>query len=172
MPVCSCRFDRNSLLSTSLVCIRVYIYIYDKQSGIRCQADATKQQTVLVVGAGWGGLGAAWHLSQQQDQFKVTLIDAAPKVGGLIRDGFTTKNGRPCEAGQHGFWDEYLNIFSLVEHELKLTDVFTDYAPQGQVCYVFAQTVAKQVYQGDSEGGGEVGKLVARLCCGNVGLFC
>jgi len=101
---------------------------------LRCQVDAENQktkQTVLVVGAGWGGLGAAWHLSQQ-DKFKVTLIDAAPKVGGLIRDGFTTKNGRPCEAGQHGFWDEYLNIFSLVENDLKLKDVFTDYALQGQ----------------------------------------
>ena len=86
---------------------------------------------MLVVGAGWGGLGAAWHLAQQEN-IKVTLIDAAPKVGGLIRDGFTTKNGKPCEAGMHGFWDEYKNIFRLVEDELMLRDVFTDYALQGQ----------------------------------------
>jgi uncharacterized protein with NAD-binding domain and iron-sulfur cluster len=94
-------------------------------------ADDSSVKKVIVVGAGWGGLGAAYHLAKDKN-FKVTLIDAAPKVGGLIRDGFTTKNGRPCEAGIHGFWDEYKNIFSLVD-ELKLSeDPFTGYGKQGQ----------------------------------------
>jgi uncharacterized protein with NAD-binding domain and iron-sulfur cluster len=40
--------------------------------------------------------------------------------------------GKPCEAGIHGFWDEYKNIFNLVD-ELKLSeDPFTGYALQGQ----------------------------------------
>ena len=98
---------------------------------IESGSHAPHHRRVLVVGAGWGGLGAAWHLCQQEG-VKVTLIDAAPKVGGLIRDGFATKNGKPCEAGMHGFWDEYHNIFKLVDEELQLKDVFTDYALQGQ----------------------------------------
>ena len=98
----------------------------------RCAvAEAEAKKKVLVVGAGWGGLGAAWHLSKRDD-VHVTLIDAAPRVGGLIRDGFQTQNGRPAEAGMHGFWDEYKNIFHLVDQELELEDVFTDYALQGQ----------------------------------------
>ena len=44
---------------------------------------------VAVVGAGWGGLSAAHHLSKQPG-VEVILLDAAPRVGGLIRDGFTT----------------------------------------------------------------------------------
>ena len=97
----------------------------------KCSSDTATVKKVVVVGAGWGGLGAAYHISKQHN-FEVTLIDAAPKVGGLIRDGFTTKNGKPCEAGIHGFWDEYKNIFSLVE-ELKLSESpFTGYAEQGQ----------------------------------------
>jgi len=101
---------------------------------LRCAAgdeENAKKKSVLVVGAGWGGLGVAWHLSKRDD-VAVTLVDAAPKVGGLIRDGFQTKQGRPCEAGMHGFWDEYKNIFNLVDNELGLEDVFTDYALQGQ----------------------------------------
>ena len=40
-----------------------------------------------------------------------------PRVGGLVRDGFTTINGTTAkaEAGQHGFWDNYHNIFQLLE---------------------------------------------------------
>ena len=64
---------------------------------------------------------------------EVVLIDAAPRVGGLIRDGFTTPNGRRAEAGQHGFWAEYHNIFALVkELGLGADDLFTQYAEQGQ----------------------------------------
>eukprot|EP00976_Prorocentrum_cordatum_P005727 114230-Prorocentrum_minimum.AAC.1 len=35
------------------------------------------------------------------------------------------------EAGMHGFWDQYVNVFDLVEKELQL-DPFTGYAEQGQ----------------------------------------
>jgi len=87
---------------------------------------------VAVVGAGWGGLSCAHHLSKCSD-IEVTLIDAAPRVGGLIRDGFTTPAGRKAEAGQHGFWAEYHNIFALVDElGLNADDIFTQYAEQGQ----------------------------------------
>jgi len=98
------------------------------------QATAAKPKKVVIVGAGWGGLGAAHHLSKEPD-VEVTVVDAAPRPGGLVSDGFKTPGGRRAEAGIHGFWDEYDNIFKLVHEELDLKgdrDPFTDYADQGQ----------------------------------------
>ena len=69
-------------------------------------------------------------------------------MGGLVRDGFSTiynnKNNNTtnnkyfnAEAGQHGFWDNYHNIFSLLENDLQskiqsVNDVLTGYDEQGQ----------------------------------------
>ena len=62
----------------------------------------------------------------------VTVVDAAPRPGGLVSDSFLTPGGRRAEAGQHGFWDEYHNIFALLD-SLKLPeDPLTGYAEQGQ----------------------------------------
>jgi hypothetical protein len=75
--------------------------------------NETEQQCrrVVIVGAGWGGLSAAHALakdSQSDPSVQVTVLDASPRVGGLVRDGFTTISGaRPAEAGQHGFWRNY-----------------------------------------------------------------
>ena len=61
---------------------------------------------MVVIGAGWGGLSAAyWIAKQNQQPVEVTVVDAAPRVGGLVRDGFTSIKGqRKAEAGQHGAW--------------------------------------------------------------------
>lgn len=92
------------------------------------------RRNVVVIGAGWGGLSVAHSLSKED--VDVTVIDASPRVGGLVRDGFKTMSGkRPAEAGQHGFWDNYHNIFNLLENEipdLDIDDVLTGYAEQGQ----------------------------------------
>ena len=40
--------------------------------------------------------------------------------------------GRRAEAGQHGFWDEYGNIFGLIESLNLDEDPLTGYAEQGQ----------------------------------------
>ncbi|KAL7541867.1 hypothetical protein ACHAXR_011310 [Thalassiosira sp. AJA248-18] len=98
------------------------------------------KKKVCIIGAGWGGLSAAHALatSKQSSQLDITLVDASPRVGGLVRDGFKTINGTvsaKAEAGQHGFWDNYHNIFSFLE-ELptieNVDDVLTGYAEQGQ----------------------------------------
>ena len=61
-------------------------------------------QHVVVIGAGWGGLSSAYWLAKQQDSaVKITVVDAAPRVGGLVRDGYRSMTGeRKAEAGQHG----------------------------------------------------------------------
>jgi uncharacterized protein with NAD-binding domain and iron-sulfur cluster len=67
---------------------------------------------VVVVGAGWAGLGATYHLVQQG--YDVTLLEAGAYPGGLVA-GWTTPGGRSLEAGIHGFWYPYQNIFALVK---------------------------------------------------------
>lgn len=67
---------------------------------------------VVVVGAGWAGLGASYHLAKQG--YDVTLLEAGAYPGGLVA-GWKTPGGRSIEAGIHGFWYPYRNIFSLVE---------------------------------------------------------
>ncbi|ERT06036.1 pyridine nucleotide-disulfide oxidoreductase family protein [Lyngbya aestuarii BL J] len=67
---------------------------------------------VIVVGAGWAGLGATYHLAKQG--YDVTLLEASSHAGGLVA-GWKTPGGRSVEAGIHGFWYPYKNIFSLVD---------------------------------------------------------
>ncbi|MBW4575732.1 MAG: FAD-dependent oxidoreductase [Aphanothece sp. CMT-3BRIN-NPC111] len=71
----------------------------------------SQTQRVVVVGAGWAGLGAAYHLASQG--YDVTLLEAGNYPGGLVA-GWKTAGGRSVEAGIHGFWYPYRNIFSLV----------------------------------------------------------
>mmetsp|Transcript_5913 Transcript_5913/g.9872 ORF Transcript_5913/g.9872 Transcript_5913/m.9872 type:complete len:602 (-) Transcript_5913:325-2130(-) len=104
-------------------------------------------QKVVIIGAGWGGLSAAHALSKSSSSsssssspLQITIVDAAPRVGGLVRDGFSTINNTlssKAEAGQHGFWDNYYNIFSLLQDDLtskisNVDEVLTGYAEQGQ----------------------------------------
>jgi uncharacterized protein with NAD-binding domain and iron-sulfur cluster len=99
--------------------------------------DSSKKKKVVIIGAGWGGLSTAHALSKDNNaDIDITVIDASPRVGGLVRDGFTTTSGkRPAEAGQHGFWNNYHNIFRLLKEEipgLSIDQALTDYAEQGQ----------------------------------------
>ncbi len=82
---------------------------------------------VVVVGAGWAGLGATYHLAQQG--YDVTLLEASSYPGGLV-SGWKTPGGRSVEAGIHGFWYPYQNIFSLVK-ELQLNP-FTPWTRSAQ----------------------------------------
>lgn len=109
------------------------------------EETATPSKTikkVVVIGAGWGGLSAADALSRPQKYiaarddvtYEVTVVDASPRIGGLVRDGFTSMKGKfRAEAGQHGFWDPYYNIFRLLDQDLGILDTaLTGYAEQGQ----------------------------------------
>src|ERR687885_2931962 len=87
----------------------------------------SQTQRVVVVGAGWAGLGASYHLAQQG--YDVTLLEAGPYPGGLVA-GWKTAGGRSIEAGIHGFWYPYRNIFSLVR-SLEITP-FTQWTRSSQ----------------------------------------
>jgi len=87
---------------------------------------------VVVVGAGWAGLGATYHLATQG--YEVTLLEAGAHPGGLVA-GWKTAGGRSVEAGIHGFWYPYRNIFSLMDElGIKPFTPFTrssQYSPAG-----------------------------------------
>jgi uncharacterized protein with NAD-binding domain and iron-sulfur cluster len=90
-------------------------------------SEASEQKRVVVVGAGWAGLGATYHLAKQG--YDVTLLEASPYPGGLVA-GWKTAGGRSIEGGIHGFWYPYSNIFSLVR-ELGLNP-FTPFTRSSQ----------------------------------------
>ncbi|MEM8781011.1 MAG: FAD-dependent oxidoreductase, partial [Cyanobacteria bacterium P01_G01_bin.49] len=87
----------------------------------------SENQKVVVVGAGWAGLGATYQLAKQG--YDVTLLEASPYPGGLV-SGWKTENGKSIEAGIHGFWYPYRNIFNLVK-ELNLNP-FTPFTRSSQ----------------------------------------
>lgn len=89
--------------------------------------EALMTKKVVVVGAGWAGLSAAYHLAKQG--YNVTLLEAGPQPGGLVA-GWKTAGGHSVEAGIHGFWYPYNNIFSLVD-ELGIQP-FTPYTRSSQ----------------------------------------
>lgn len=63
------------------------------QAGTPVAAD----KRVVVVGAGWAGLGAAHALAKAGHD--VTLVDAADSVGGLVAGWRTAKGNKPVEVG-------------------------------------------------------------------------
>jgi uncharacterized protein with NAD-binding domain and iron-sulfur cluster len=94
--------------------------------------EKSQQKQVVVVGAGWAGLGATYHLAKQG--YNVTLLEAGAYPGGLVA-GWQTAAGKSVEAGIHGFWYPYRNIFSLV-NELEINPFTTwtrsaQYSPAG-----------------------------------------
>jgi uncharacterized protein with NAD-binding domain and iron-sulfur cluster len=95
-----------------------------------------KRRKVLIIGAGWGGLSAAHSLSKEKSNLDITIVDASSRVGGLVQDGYQTKSGkRTSEAGIHGFWNNYHNIYNLLRNEIDGFDInsaLSDFAEQGQ----------------------------------------
>jgi len=108
----------------------------DGKGGTKSDPGQVKKKKFVVVGAGWGGWGAAKALCESGIDADVTIIDALPDPTG--RTPYLSKTGKPVEAGTRGFWKDYPNINSLCgELGLDENDVFTDftnssfYSPDG-----------------------------------------
>ncbi|BAZ38259.1 amine oxidase [Calothrix sp. NIES-4101] len=95
-------------------------------------SQVSQRKKVVVVGGGWAGLGATYHLAKQG--YDVTLLEAGAYPGGLVA-GWKTAGGKSVEAGIHGFWYPYRNIFALI-NELEINPFTTwtrssQYSPFG-----------------------------------------
>jgi uncharacterized protein with NAD-binding domain and iron-sulfur cluster len=91
------------------------------------EVKPSKLKKYVVVGAGWGGWGAAKALCESgMGKYDVTIIDALPDPTG--RTPYLSKTGKPVEAGTRGFWKDYPNINALcAELGMNEKDVFTEY---------------------------------------------
>lgn len=75
-------------------------------------ADKSDKKKYVVVGAGWGGWGAAKALCESGIDADITIIDALPDPTGATP--YLSKTGKPVEAGTRGFWKDYPNICELL----------------------------------------------------------
>jgi len=116
LSLATCSAFRSPLFSTGSVngrCIRCHpsrgrLVNLRAQQQPEQAAALRNAPRVVVVGGGFAGLGSAYHLSKQG--YNVTLLDASPNPGGIIKDS----KGNTIEAGVKGFWYQYGNIFKLL----------------------------------------------------------
>lgn len=88
--------------------------------------DSSKKKKYVIVGAGWGGWGAAKALCESGVDADITIIDALPDPTG--NKPYLSETGKPVEAGTRGFWMDYPNINRLCDElGLDQNKVFTDY---------------------------------------------
>ena len=73
------------------------------------------QKKVLVIGGGFAGLTAAAYLSHSN--YKVTLLESSPKLGGRAYSFLDKETNTIIDNGQHilmGCYFETLNFLSLI----------------------------------------------------------
>lgn len=116
--------------------------IRDKDSGFTSDCNT---KTIVVIGGGWAGFSAADALracyckkikddtsdDNAPTPIHTILLDASPRGPGGLSRGWTTPQGRSIEAGIHGFWRDYANVYDAIENRigLDLDDVLTPYTP-------------------------------------------
>ncbi len=74
------------------------------------------QKKVIVIGGGFAGLTAAAYLANKK--YKVTLLEASPKLGGRAYSFLDKETNSVLDNGQHilmGCYYETLNFLSLVQ---------------------------------------------------------
>lgn len=76
---------------------------------------------VLIIGAGIAGLSAAATLAHRK--VPVLLVEKGAVAGGKLQANIDA-DGDAIEHGIHGWWDEYLNFFSLLE-QAGISGIFT-----------------------------------------------
>jgi len=79
----------------------------------------------VVVGGGLAGISAALELARRN--FKVTLVEESPSLGGKLTGWNIDALGEifPVEHGFHGFFDQYYNLNDLFESAGVGKEVFT-----------------------------------------------
>ena len=74
------------------------------------------QKKVIVIGGGFAGLTAAAYLTK--NKFKVTLLEASPKLGGRAYSFLDKESNSVLDNGQHilmGCYNFTLDFLSLID---------------------------------------------------------
>ncbi len=120
------REDRRRFLQATLA-TTAGVFLSDQFAGSAYSQGTTAQgaKRVIVVGAGFSGLACAYEL--QAAGYKVTVIEARPRLGGRVLTFTDMVDGKWCEGGgeligsNHPSWVRYAEKF-----ELKFIDVTDD----------------------------------------------
>jgi uncharacterized protein with NAD-binding domain and iron-sulfur cluster len=89
---------------------------------------------IVVVGGGWAGYSFCESVSHNNIDGRnvdIILLDASKQGRGGLAGGYRSKNGRPVEAGIHGFWREYRNTFDVMNaiEGVNFDEVLGDFSP-------------------------------------------
>ncbi len=83
------------------------------------QSDKTNETTICIVGAGLAGLTAAYDLVKNKkelgENFKIEVVEAAPRVGGRVHTLHFSEGLLYAEAGAMGFGDNETDIINLAD---------------------------------------------------------
>ncbi|GFH48051.1 hypothetical protein CTEN210_04527 [Chaetoceros tenuissimus] len=88
-----------------------------------------RPQRIIVVGGGWAGYSFCESISK--NNLEIILLDASKDSKGGLAGGYRSEKNRPVEAGIHGFWREYNNVFDIMEkiEGIDVDTVLGDYIP-------------------------------------------
>ena len=110
-------------------------------------SDNSPTSKVAIIGGGWAGFAVAETLSHYLSSsnnnklssssnsnnvnLELTMIDASPSRGGLSSGWKTPLTNRTVEAGIHGFWRGYRNVYDLMEciEGVEIDNVLGEYSP-------------------------------------------
>jgi squalene-associated FAD-dependent desaturase len=92
----------------------------------------------IIIGGGLAGLSAAVHLTK--NNYKVTLLEASPKLGGRAYSFYNGSHGHYIDNGQHIMMGCYQNTLEL----LKITDALDEIIIQDNLRVPFVSEGGKE----------------------------
>ena len=151
------QFNRVGNVAQSPQRVASTVALRESTDGSINSGDGNKLR-IVVVGGGWAGYSFCESISHNNfdgRNVEIILLDAAKQGGGGLAGGYRGKNGRPVEAGIHGFWREYRNTFDIMNaiEGVDVDEVLGDFSPSVLRSKNGKVAVAPVLLKEDDEGG-------------------